>query len=157
MLRQLPHAPLKRNPKTEPWFSLWSALCHQSDVYTASYAATPYILHEAAQRPPSERLEHLHLSGYIEICRHRPHSPPLPEQLAADYESGLSLGARLAIESLGHDWDEISLRALLAVLAAFRGMPRLGAGIIEGRDQDYCPKCDALITLPGYDLFDSQT
>jgi len=28
----------------EPYFSLWSALCHQGDVYSASYAALPHLV-----------------------------------------------------------------------------------------------------------------
>jgi hypothetical protein len=29
--------------ESELWFSLWSALYHQGDIYTASYAAVPHI------------------------------------------------------------------------------------------------------------------
>ncbi|HEX3912895.1 MAG TPA: hypothetical protein VHW71_05265 [Steroidobacteraceae bacterium] len=28
----------------EPWFSLWSALAHQGDVYSASFAAVPHVV-----------------------------------------------------------------------------------------------------------------
>jgi len=28
----------------EPWFSLWSALAHQEDVYSASFAAVPHVI-----------------------------------------------------------------------------------------------------------------
>src|SRR5687768_1901307 len=38
MLRGL--TPLSRSIRDEePWFGIWSALAHQGDVYTASYAA----------------------------------------------------------------------------------------------------------------------
>lgn len=44
LLRQLAGA---TGPKirydSEPWFTLWSSLCHQGDVYDASYAALPHL------------------------------------------------------------------------------------------------------------------
>jgi hypothetical protein len=153
LLRQVPGASSPAEPNSEPWFSLWSSLCHQSDVYTASFAAVPHILEDASRRQPYHRLEHLHLCGYIEVCRHRPHSPPVPDELRSDYQSALVLGSRLALESLAIDWKRDWLQALMGALAAFRGEPKLGAAIIESQEQDYCPECDALITLPGYDLF----
>ena len=33
------------------WHALWSALCHQSDVYSASFAAVPHIVRLAAAAP----------------------------------------------------------------------------------------------------------
>ena len=154
LLRQVPSAPSPSEPNSEPWFSLWSGLCHQSDVYTASYAAVPHILDDAARRPPRQRIEHLHLCGYIEVCRHRPASPHVPAELRSDYELALAVGSRLALESLALDWKPEELQVLLGVLAAFRGEPKLGAGIIEAQEQENCPACDALITMPGYDLFE---
>lgn len=45
LVRQLQSDPSpKASSNDEPWFSLWSALCHQGDVYTASYAAVPAIV-----------------------------------------------------------------------------------------------------------------
>jgi hypothetical protein len=45
LLQQLSLDPRpKRNYTEEPWFSLWSALCHQGDIFTASYAAVPHII-----------------------------------------------------------------------------------------------------------------
>ena len=42
LLRQLRSFPPGRDYQSEPYFSLWSALCHQGEVYTASYA-TPGV------------------------------------------------------------------------------------------------------------------
>jgi hypothetical protein len=30
--------------REEPWFTLWSALAHQGDVYSASFAAVPHVI-----------------------------------------------------------------------------------------------------------------
>ncbi|QND47158.1 hypothetical protein HB780_15660 [Rhizobium lusitanum] len=35
---------LKKGYTDEPWFTLWSSLCHQGDAYTASYAAIPHVV-----------------------------------------------------------------------------------------------------------------
>ena len=44
LLRQLANFPPHEDHRAEPYFSLWSALCHQGDVYSASYAAVPEII-----------------------------------------------------------------------------------------------------------------
>lgn len=51
LLERLKTAPPPADWQSEPWFSLWSALCHQHDVYTASYAALPHIAAIAAAKP----------------------------------------------------------------------------------------------------------
>jgi len=43
LLRQLDKLPLATGD-AEPWFSLWSALAHQGDVYPASFAAVPHVV-----------------------------------------------------------------------------------------------------------------
>jgi hypothetical protein len=37
--------------EAEPWFSLWSALYHQGDIFSASLAAVPAIVSILAQAP----------------------------------------------------------------------------------------------------------
>ena len=48
LLRQLAKSPRQQGTKEEPWFTLWSSLCHQGDAYSASYAAIPHIVEMAA-------------------------------------------------------------------------------------------------------------
>lgn len=62
LLRALPTAEVKRGADAEPWMSLWSSLCHQCDVYSASYAAVPHIVEAARSRSPKERAEFLFLA-----------------------------------------------------------------------------------------------
>ena len=52
----------------EPWFSLWSALCHQGDSCTAAFAALPHIVRIAftAAGPVPD---YFHLPGAIEVAR----------------------------------------------------------------------------------------
>ena len=45
LLRRLANEPgPSEHREQEPWWSLWSSLCHQGDVYQASYVAVPHIV-----------------------------------------------------------------------------------------------------------------
>jgi len=63
LLKQLKTAPPKKDYRSEPWFSRWSALCHQGDVYTASYAAVPHIVAVGSKKPLSQRPDFLLLAA----------------------------------------------------------------------------------------------
>lgn len=87
--------------RDEPWFSLWSALCHQGGVYTASYAAVPELLAIAKEREQDHAAarECVLLAGTIELERALPEGgspPPIPSSLTAAYYAALAAGASLA-------------------------------------------------------------
>ena len=67
-------APASLTSTDEPWSSLWSALCHQSDVYTASYAAVPELVDIADARSADRDAvrDCLLLASVIELERSRP-------------------------------------------------------------------------------------
>ena len=109
--------------REEPWFSLWSALCHQSDVYTASYAATPHVAEIAAGKSERQRLEHLLFIGSVEAYRHRKSAPSIPADLERDYFASLELSANLVLDCLKMQWDEMEYKILLGALAIVRGRP----------------------------------
>jgi len=44
LLRHLREFPPATDYRAEPYFSLWTALCHQGPVYPASYAAVPHLV-----------------------------------------------------------------------------------------------------------------
>ncbi len=153
LLDQLKTADLQVKYDTEPWYSLWSALCHQYDVYNASYAALPHIVSMAAERPPQKRLDHISLCGSIEAFRHLDDAAPMPNDLEAAYLVALRQARELTIESLSLDWDEMDTRILLGMLAVFSGKPRLGCAIFEMEEETECPNCGSTISTRGYDLF----
>ncbi len=154
LLRALPSAPIKSNDsRREPWFSLWSGLCHQNDVGTASYAALPHIVSAAASRPPIERAEHLLLASCIEAMRHRSDSPPMPSSLDAAYSRAIEDAVPLALEAIAEESDVGWLRALLGSLATFRGEPQLGSAVLDLERELDCPQCGQVFTARGYDLF----
>ena len=91
------------------------------------------------------------LAGAIEWSRHKPTAPAILPDLRASYDAALAAATRPGAESLLHETDEDRFRCLLAAIAAFRGFPRLAAGITELRDQVDCPGCETAFATPGYD------
>ncbi len=80
---------------SEPWHSLWSALCHQDSVYPASYRAPPDLVRIARARADSVRSEALLLAAAIFVCSHHSNAPPIPVTLRSAVER-----ARLEAQSL---------------------------------------------------------
>jgi hypothetical protein len=119
-------APPGRKYTDEPWFSLWSALCHQGDVYTASYAAVPELIAIAMTRKtdPAAAFECLHLAACIELERALPEGctpPPMEGDFSAAYHASLPIGADIASVLLTGEIDPSRRRALTMAQAAFRG------------------------------------
>jgi hypothetical protein len=52
-------------PTAELWNALWSSLCHQGSVYSASFAALPRLAAIAATQPGEQRVNALVLAGAI--------------------------------------------------------------------------------------------
>lgn len=153
LLEQLKTAGPQKEYDSEPWFSLWSALCHQYDVYSASYAAVPHIIAIAGIKPPSGRLDHLYLAASIEAFRHLPDAPPIPAELQEAYVLAIEQATKLTIECLEQDWQEADYRILLGVLAISRCHSRLGNAIFELAEETFCPNCQTSFISSGYDLF----
>jgi hypothetical protein len=103
------------------WFDLWSALCHQGDAYTASYAAAPALVAIAKTRQGKAQYDPLCLIGCVELARLEGRAPAIPTDLAAEYGRAKH-EARLMIEALlDTRLDEEWRIALSADLAALRG------------------------------------
>jgi len=100
LLEQLKPAGLKKSPDSEPWFSLWSALCHQYDVYSASYAALPHIVAIASSQPARNRLDHLFLASSIEAFRHLDDAPPMLVELRDAYQQAIEQASQLILDCL---------------------------------------------------------
>jgi hypothetical protein len=152
LIKQLKTAPPPKDEKSEPWFSLWSSLCYQNDVYTASYATIPHIVAAAESKPVKHRLEFFSFIGAVEAYRHRKGAPPIPPFLEGDYFSAIEHGAALIRDSLVADWDEEEMIVLLGAYAITRGHHRLGNAIIFLPEESTCPECEAPVPLLGYDL-----
>ena len=156
LLLQLKTAPPKKDYRSEPWFSLWSALCHQGDVYTASYAAVPHIVALASKKPVSERTDFLLISAKIEAMRHTKKAPKVPADLKRPYEDALQEAATLAMSCMERDWPEEDLRVVLAALAIFRGHVALGNMLLDFDGDCQCPSCNTVFPPLGYDILEGK-
>ncbi len=68
MLQQIESFPAEKDGQAEPWFSLWSALYHQGDIYSASIAAVPRIVSALSRAPSKATLSFYLLPASIAIA-----------------------------------------------------------------------------------------
>jgi hypothetical protein len=61
---------LSPDPGNEVWGELWSRLCHQGTVYSASFASLPHLLEWAQTILPGQRPMVLALAGAIIVSDH---------------------------------------------------------------------------------------
>ena len=115
------------------WFDLWSALCHQGDAYSASLAALPHLIALASESLARHSYEPLLLAASIEQARLEGRSPPVPADLASDYNTAIERGRQLAEQAVAGAWNEDARVALAGSLAVFRG-DLAGAQAIFGAD-----------------------
>src|SRR5512134_3850844 len=61
---------LSLNPEDSVWDELWSRICHQGTVYSASFATLPHLLQWAQTVPAVQRAMVLALAGAIIASQH---------------------------------------------------------------------------------------
>lgn len=129
LLRQLAANPQPGNE--ELWESLWSALCHQGDVYIASYAAVPHIVQIALDAKGSIHFSFFLLPACVEVARKRKRGPALPQDLEWDFHAALRNLIECAARHAASDWDVSMLLSVLAAIAAAKGQPNLADLLTE--------------------------
>jgi hypothetical protein len=102
------------------WFDLWSALCHQGDVYPASFAAIPHVIEALASHPGRASYQFFLLPAAVEVARHR-RNTPVPKHLEAAYFAALRRLSLVSAQALSRQWDNTLCRSVLAALAAAKG------------------------------------
>lgn len=129
LLRQLRSLPESRG-QLEPWFSLWSALAHQGDVYSASFAAVPHVVDALATDPGVADSAFLQFPAWVEICRAK-NDVTVPDDLEAAYTAALARLPALAVLALARPRDESVLSCALSAIAVAHGRPVLAEAILE--------------------------
>lgn len=129
LLRQLSALP-SDNGSAEPWFSLWSALAHQGDVYSASFAAVPHVIEAIASSPERVTDVYFHFPAWIEICRHK-NSLDIPDDLAADYFDALKRIPALVASAAEKQWNAAFTACALSATAAAKGQHELAEALLE--------------------------
>lgn len=129
LLKQLADLPSAENDK-EPWFSLWSSLAHQGDVYSASFAAVPHVIEALASAPSKADFSYFQFPAWVEVCRAKK-SVPVPEDIAPAYFESLSRLPALVAAAASRQWDEGDLRCALSAVAAAKGQPVVAEAVLE--------------------------
>jgi hypothetical protein len=149
-------AALSPDPEARAWEPLWSRLCHQGTVYSASFAALPVLLAAASGWAPAERVTILCLaasivSGKTVDCDR--------EGLRTEYQP-----IRSSLETLAHEalrtpaLSDTDFIYMAQAVLAFRGdvlwgdhLDRLNDGEFQGR----CRSCghDLYLAIGEYGFF----
>ena len=85
LLRQLRDFPPYEEHHTEPYFSLWSCLCHQGSIYSASFASVPHLVDACRDEPEIAHWSIAQLVVCIEIARLRLIMPEIFTQFETGY------------------------------------------------------------------------
>ena len=129
LLRQLESLPSSEND-AEPWFTIWSALAHQGDVYSASFAAVPHIVRYLGHAPTTADFSYFHFPTWVEICR-RQRGVAVPADLVGAYQNALSALPRLVAAAADRPWDGTMLSCALGAIAASKGYPSVAEAALE--------------------------
>ncbi len=116
---------------SEPWFTLWSSICHQRDGYDASYAALPHIVDITCKAKEPLDFSFFQLPAAIEIARANRRGPDLPADLTNAYSEAVLRLAKCIALHLKDDRDESMLLSAMSALAASKVHHRVAEAIMD--------------------------
>lgn len=119
----------------EPWSSLWSALAHQGDVYTASFAAVPHVVQALAGAPDSAGEVYFHFPAWVEICRQRS-DVDIPADLEGPYREALARLPGLVQQASRRPWDTSFTACALSALAVAKEQHGLAEALLQMSSQE---------------------
>lgn len=127
------------------WSDLWSRLCHQGSVYSASHAALPTLTRLAHEWSPGDRDRPLMLAGAILASIDQPYGQPDPHVAYAAEIAELRALTDEALRVPGLAEDPGSYVVLLGTLLAFEGV-EVWAEQLDGLTREEfelpCPDCE---------------
>ena len=129
LLRQLKSLPSSENDR-EPWFSIWSALAHQGDVYSASFAAVPHVVAYLATAPERADFSYFQFPAWVEICRLK-NGIEVPGELSQAYREALDQLPGLVAAAAKRKWDGDFIASALAAIAASKGFGSVAEAALE--------------------------
>ncbi|MFJ5880085.1 hypothetical protein [Kitasatospora cineracea] len=134
------------DPHDDCWNELWSALCHQGAVFSASYAALPVLADAARRWSPVERRQPLYLAGAIVASTDRPDSGEDPYVSRSAEIAVMRELTEEALRDPGLAEDPLNYVQLLGTLLSFEGVEVWGEQIDGLNGEEYelpCPACEA--------------
>jgi len=127
-------AQLKQFPSSadeaEPWFSIWSALAHQGDVFASSYAAVPHVIEALASAPERADSSYVHFPVWVEICRLKG-GPPIPVEFESAYVAALQRLPTLVAVAATAKLDPEFVACCMAAVAIAQGQPAMAEAALE--------------------------
>lgn len=114
----------------EPWTSIWSALAHQNDVYSASFAAVPHVVKALATAPSTADFNYFQFPAVVEAWRQQK-GIAMPDDLRADYFAALAALPSLVAQAAERQWDEGFLVCALSAVAAAKGFGNVAEAVLE--------------------------
>ncbi|MFJ1840808.1 MULTISPECIES: hypothetical protein [unclassified Streptomyces] len=135
---------IAREPEPELWSDLWSALCHQGSVYSASFAALPWLADVAGSDDREQAVNALTLAGAIMAGAEQQHGAgDVRTHHAVEVESLLAA----AKQHLRMTSDRIDYIHLLEAMLGFEGVVGWSEDLAQGLgNEEYevdCPGCEA--------------
>jgi hypothetical protein len=116
--------------EAEPWFTIWSALAHQGDVYSASFAAVPHVVAALATAPSRANESFFQFPAWVEICRAK-NQVEIPEDLKASYFESLVRLPSLVSQASNRPWEAGFLACALSAIAAAKGQHAIAEAVLE--------------------------
>lgn len=129
LLAQLRNLPSSEG-RAEPWFSIWSALAHQGDVFSASFAAVPHVIAALALAPAQADESFFQFPAWVEICRAKA-GAAVPADLEAAYFESLAKLPGLASAAATQPWNSGRLACVLSAIAASKGHHAIAEAVLE--------------------------
>jgi hypothetical protein len=129
LLERLSELP-KSEGEAQPWFALWSALAHQGDVYSASFAAVPHVVAALATAPAQADASFFQFPAWVEICRAK-NGVEVPEELRASYFEALARLPALVAQAASRPWEPGFLACALSAIAAAKGHHAVAEAVLE--------------------------
>ncbi|MGW1670654.1 hypothetical protein [Streptomyces sp. NPDC002324] len=137
---------VSKAPNDSDWTELWSRLCHQGTVYSASHAALPALRDMARQWSPADRQQPLLLAGAIAASTDQPYGEQDPHVAYASEMSDLLQLTEEALRDPSLSDAPGTYVYLLAALLGFEDVPVWGEQLDGLNDDEYevpCPACSA--------------
>ncbi|WP_353076136.1 hypothetical protein [Stenotrophomonas sepilia] len=126
------------DPIEDTWHELWSSLCHQGDVYSASFAAVPHIVNALPVDADSNDWQFISLAQSIETLRcHQ--GMELPAGLEPEYSQAIQrMGkhAAMLLATPQEAWKTSALFAAIAIAHGHTPMARLHTEIMSDEMDD---------------------
>jgi hypothetical protein len=137
---------LSPDPSADVWEGLWSRVCHQGTIYSASFPVLPFLLEAAVQWPAPSRVSPLSLAGSIVSSDRR-----VDVQDTAAFRPTIDGLHKLALATLSEtNLAQVDFIYLLESALALAGDALWGGQLnrlVDGEFEGVCSSCGASLQL----------